>query len=576
LDISWNKPAVGLLVAGALALGTAATVSAQPAGEFGADPQHKNHVSDWMLEHADKDPSNWLHYGKDYESTRYVQAAQINRSNVKSLVPKWQVSFGKLEGQDSQGVAVNGTVFVTTSFNRVISIDGRNGDIDWVYTRDLPADVYPQLCCDVVNRGVAPYIDNVYLATLDAHIVALNAASGEVVFDVAVGDYTYAETFTVMPMALDGKVIMGTAGAEYGVRGWVTARSAEDGSEVWKTYTIPEGGIVDGQETWLGDSWKYGGGSGWITGSYDHELNLLYWPVGNPGPDFDRHVRCEDPTVHTNLYSNSTIVMDPDSGEIKFHFQYTPCDPYDYDGINEVILADVSGKKVWLHGDRNGYLYSIDRSNGQCNWVVPLGTVDWNAGFGDNCTPIMDWPKMDVTYDKVTRVWPTLDGGKEWHPMAYSKRSGLVYVPTYNFYMDLQAGLMEWNAGEWYLGSSILRFGSGNGAVNAYDAATGDMIWTRPSAAPATGGIMATAGGLVFFGGADGHFQAANDETGEALWSFQTGSGVHGNPTSYTVEGEQYVTIVSGAGGGGLWPLTYGDWLQTHTKGGMIIAFGLH
>jgi alcohol dehydrogenase (cytochrome c) len=164
--------------------------------------------------------------------------------------------------------------------------------------------------------------------------------------------------------------------------------------------------------------------------------------------------------------------MDPDSGEIKFHFQYTPCDPYDYDGVNEVILADIAGKKVWLHGDRNGYLYSIDRTNGQCNWVVPLGTVDWNSGFGDNCTPIMDWPKMDVTYDKVTRVWPTLDGGKEWHPMSYSKNSGLVYVPTYNFYMDLQAGLMEWHSGEWYLGSSILRFGSGNGAVNAYDAAS--------------------------------------------------------------------------------------------------------
>ena len=177
-------------------------------GEFGADPQNKNHVSDWMLEHADKDPSNWLHYGKDYESTRYVQAEQINRSNVKSLVPKWQVSFGKLEGQDSQGVGVNGTVFVTTSFNRVISIDGRNGDIDWVYTRDLPADVFPQLCCDVVNRGVAPYGDKVYLATLDAHIVALNNATGAVEFDVMVGDYTYAETMTIMPMALEGKLIV--------------------------------------------------------------------------------------------------------------------------------------------------------------------------------------------------------------------------------------------------------------------------------------------------------------------------------------------------------------------------------
>lgn len=563
-------------VVGAMSLAAVSSVSAQPTGEFGAKPQQPNYVSDEMLLNAHVDPANWLHYGKDYASTRYSQASQINQDNVVSLVPKWQVSFGTLDGQDSEGVVVNGNVYVTTSYNRVISIDGRNGDILWKYERDLPADVFPELCCDVVNRGVAPYKDAVYLATLDAHLVALDNTTGEVIYDVQVGDYTYAETMTIMPMALDGKIIVGTAGAEYGVRGWVQARSADNGDQVWKTYSIPATG-EPGAETWKGESEKYGGGSAWVTGSYDQELDLLYWPIGNPGPDFDRHVRCDDYKVHTNLYSNSTLVLNPDDGAIQFYFQYTPCDPYDYDGVNEVLLVDIAGKKVWLHGDRNGYLYSIDRTNGKCNWVVEISRVNWNKGFEGNCQPIFDWPKMDVTYDKVTKdVAPTLDGGKEWHPMSYSHRTGMVYVPTYNFSMDLQADLMEWRRGEWYLGSKVLVFNKGNGAINAYDGATGAITWTRPQTGPATSGILSTGGGLVFYGDPEGFIHAVRDDTGEELWRFQTGSGIHGNPTTYTVDGKQYILVVTGAGGGGLWPLTFGDWLQTHTKGGMIIAFGLH
>ncbi|MBL28876.1 MAG: quinonprotein alcohol dehydrogenase [Rhodospirillaceae bacterium] len=561
------------VVAGTVSLGAVSTAMAQGVDTLGGyNPQQTgNYVTDDMLLNADKDPANWLHYGRDYETTRYALQTQINPDTVKNLVPKWTLSFGTLDGQDSQAVVVNGTVYVTSSYNRVFSVDGRTGEINWKYERELPADVFPQLCCDVVNRGVAPYKDKVYLATLDAHLVALKNNTGEVVWDQQVGDYTGSETFTIMPMALNNKIIVGTAGAEYGVRGWIEARDADTGERVWRTYTIPAEGEPNA-DTWAGESYKYGGGSAWITGSYDKDLGLLYWPVGNPGPDFDRHVREGD-----NLYSNSTLILDPDTGEIKNWFQYTPNDPYDYDGVNEVVLADVDGKKVWLHGDRNGHLYSINREDATCNWVVPLGEVNWAKGFGENCRPIMNWPEKDVVYDQVTRnIKPSLDGGKEWHPVAYSKRTQMVYVPTYNFSMDLQAKKMEWKRGEWYLGAKVINFNPGNGAIKAFDAATGDLVWTRPQMAPATSGMLATAGGLVFYGDPEGYFHAVRDDTGESLWSYNTGTGIHGNPTSFSIGGDQYIGIVVGAGGGGIWPLTFGDWLQTHTKGGALFVFGLH
>ena len=222
-------------------------------------------------------------------------------------------------------------------------------------------------------------------------------------------------------------------------------------------------------------TYKYGGGSTWITGSYDKDLHILYWPTGNPGPDFDRHVRLGD-----NLYSNSTLALDPDTGAIKFWFQYTPNDPYDYDGVNEVVLVDIDGKKVWLHGDRNGFVYSIDRTNGRCQWASPLGHINWTPSAPspdkNNCRPVMAWeeggdPSMDVVYDRVTKdIAPSLDGGKEWHPVCYSPDTNMVYVPTYNFSMDLLAKKMEWKRGEWYLGAKVITFNKGNGAIKAIDA----------------------------------------------------------------------------------------------------------
>jgi len=542
---------------------------------------HHNYVTDDMLLNADKDASNWLLYGRDYQTTRYSPLSQVNKGNIKSLKAAWNLSFGVLDGQDSQAVVVNGTVYVTSSYNKVWSVDGATGKVNWKYERELPGDVFPKLCCDVVNRDVAVYKNKVYLATLDAHVVALDNATGKVVWDKKIGDYTYAETFTIMPMALRNKIIFGTAGAEYGVRGWIAAIDADTGAPVWKTYTIPGPG-EPGNDTWAGESWKYGGGSAWITGSYDKDTNSLFWPVGNPGPDFDRHVRLGD-----NLFTNSNLVLDPDTGKIKSYFNYTPNDPYDYDGVNEMILVDLGGKKMWLHGSRNGHIYAIDRENtikskaGQehkCLWVSPLQRVNWTKPItpANNCKPIYNWPEKDVVYDKVTTdIAPSLDGGKEWHPMSYSRRTKMVYVPVYDFAMDLQAKKMEWKRGEWYLGAKVLNFNAGAGHIKAFDAATGKLVWSKSQSYPATSGILSTGGGLVFYGDPEGYFNALDDESGEHLWSFNLGTGVYGNPTTYTIGGKQYVAIVYGAGGGGIWPLHFGEWYKKQSKGGGLMVFSV-
>jgi len=543
---------------------------------------YPNYVTDDMLLNGDIDQQNWMHYGKDYETTRYSGLAQVNRDNVKSLKPAWNLTFGVLEGQDSQAVAVNGMLYVTTSFNKVLAVDAATGNQLWKYERELPGDVFPKLCCDVVNRGVAVYKNLVYLATLDAHVVALDNQTGKVVWDKKVGDYTYAETFTIMPLAVNGKIVFGTAGAEYGVRGWVAALDADTGAPAWKTYSIPAPG-EPGNDTWAGESWKYGGGSAWITGSFDPETNSLFWPIGNPGPDFDRHVRLGD-----NLFSNSTLVLDADSGKIKSYYAYTPNDPYDYDGVNENVLVELGGKKMWLHASRNGHIYGMDRVNTisrgkglnehKCLWVTPMNRVNWIkqpiSPSHENCRPVFDYPKMDVVYDRVTTdIAPSLDGGKEWHPLAYSHRTKMAYVPIYNFAMDLQAKKMEWKRGEWYLGAKVITFNAGNGVIKAFDATSGKTVWAKPQSYPATSGMLATAGGLVFYGDPEGRFNALNDETGEHLWAFNVGSSIHGNPTTFTKDGVQYVAIVYGMGGGGIWPLYFGEYGKTHNKGAGLMVF---
>lgn len=451
-----------------------------------------NFVSDDMLLNADKDANNWLHYGKDYQGTRFSGLTQIDRTNVRKLVPKWNMAFGVNDAQDSQTTVVNGRIYVTSSQNKVFSVDGATGRIIWKYERSLPGDLGPRLCCEAVNRGVAVYKDMVFMATLDTHVVALNATTGKLVWETKLGDYTSGEIYTSMPLVARGKIIVGNSGGDVG---------------------------------------------------------------GNVG---------------------KITALDPDTGKIKFHFQYTPNDAWDYDGNNEVILInDEKGRKAWLHGDRNGHLYSIDRTSGRCNWVVPIARVNWVTGFGENCRPIVN-PDKVPRYDKVvTDIAPILDGGKEWHPAAYSPLTKLIYIPYIDSSMDVQAKNMAWKRGEWFLSSRVLKANPYTGGIKAFNATSGELVWNRPQSTPATSGLMTTAGGLVFSGDAEGYFAAMRDDTGETLWRFQVGTGIHGNPTTFTVDGKQYVAIVYGPGGGSLWPLVYDELFKHQNRGGGMMVFGL-
>lgn len=531
-----------------------------------------NYVSDDMLMHADKDAGNWLHYGKDYQGTRFSQLSQINLGNIGKLVPKWNLSFGLNDAQDSQTTVVNGRVYVTSSQNRVFSLDGTSGKMIWKYERSLPGDLGPRLCCEAVNRGVAVYRDKIYMATLDGYVVALNNTTGKLEWETKLGDYKTGEIFTSMPLVAKGKIIVGNSGSDVGGNaGRITALDPETGKMIWETYTRPTRADDPVAKTWANDSWLHGGVTPWLTGTYDAKTDSILWGAGNPTPDFDASVRKGD-----NLYSNSTLALDPETGKVKFHFQYTPNDAWDYDGNNEVILVDdEKGRRVWLHGDRNGHLYSIDRNSGKCNWVVPIARVNWVTGFSGNCRPIVN-PDKVPRYDKVVLdIAPILDGGKEWHPAAYSPLTKLVYVPFIDGSMDIQAKKQEWRSGQWYLASKVLKSNSYTGGVKAFNATTGELVWTRPQSTPATSGILATAGKMVFSGDAEGYFNAMKDDTGELMWRFNVGTGIHGNPTTFTAGGKQYVAIVYGPGGGSLWPLVYDELFKHQNRGGGMMVFGL-
>jgi alcohol dehydrogenase (cytochrome c) len=531
-----------------------------------------NFVSDDMLLNADKDANNWLHYGKDYLGTRYSQLTQINKGNVGKLVAKWNLSFGVTDAQDSEAMVVNGRMYVTASQDKVFSLDADTGRMLWKYERSLPGDLGPRLCCEAVNRGVAVYKDKVYLATLDGYVVALNNTTGKVEWEVKLGDYTAGEIYTSMPLVAKGKIIVGNSGSDVGANaGKISALDADTGKILWETHTRPTSAGDPVAKTWANESWRTGGVSAWLTGTYDAKSNSILWGAGNPTPDFDPSVRKGE-----NLYSNSTMALDADTGKVKFYFQYTPNDSWDYDGNNETILVDdEKGRKVWLHGDRNGHLYSIDRTTGKCNWVVPIARVNWVTGFRDNCVPIVN-PDKVPGYDRIaTDIAPILDGGKEWHPAAYSPLTKLVYVPFIDGSMDIQAKKQEWKRGEWFLSSKVLKANPYTGGVKAFNATSGELVWTRPQSTPATSGLIATAGGLVFSGDAEGYFNAVKDDTGETLWRFNVGTGIHGNPTTFTANGKQYVAIVYGPGGGSLWPLVYDELFKHQNRGGGMMVFGL-
>jgi alcohol dehydrogenase (cytochrome c) len=533
-------------------------------------------VTDQMLLNAASDPDNWIMAPRDYASTRHSPLSKINTSNVRRLVPVWTFSFGTLDAQNTTPLVVNGVMYVTSSHGRIFAVDARTGSMLWQYSHPLPEGIGKMLCCDLGNRGAALYRDKVYYTTPDSHVIALDRSTGKVAWDVVVGDWTKAYTMTVAPLIVKGKVVVGMSGAEYPTRLYIEALDADTGQQVWRRYTIPGPG-EPGHDTWGDtdpDAWKYGGGSAWITGSYDPNLDLLYWSTGNPNPDWDGFGRVGD-----NLYTNATLALDPDDGEIKFYYQYTPWDVWDFDGVNETILADFGGKRVWLHGDRNGLLYQVDRTNGKLVWGKEISKVNWMTGFTPEGRPIINQDKVPTYTKKATDVCPASEGGKWWNPMAYHPELKMVFVPSREICVDILAGKSERVEGNYNLGIAEADWKKGYGQLVAFDAQTGEKKWTVKAPSPFTSGVLTTGGGLVFAGTPEGEFKAFDAKSGRQLWSYQTGSGIVGSPIAFAIDGKQYIAVPSGWGGWTGWA-TWGGrggapHLKDNRKGGYLTVFAL-
>jgi alcohol dehydrogenase (cytochrome c) len=530
-------------------------------------------VTDEMLLTAHMDPNNWLMAGRDYAGTRFSPLSKINTANVKRLVPKWSFSLGTLDAQNTTPLVNNGVMYVTAAHSHIYAVDARTGRMIWRYAHPVAEGVGKVLCCDAGNRGAALYQDKVYFATLDAHVVALDAATGKVVWDTTLADWSKAYTMTVAPLVVKGKVVVGMSGAEYPTRLFVEALDAQTGRQAWRRYTIPGPG-EPGHETWgPADMAKYGGASTWITGSYDPELDTLYWSTGNPNPDWDGEDRPGD-----NLYSNSTLALNPDTGGIKFHFQYTPHDVWDFDGVNETILADIGGRKVWLHGDRNGFFYSIDRTNGKFVYGSPISKVNWATGFTPEGRPIVNPEKVPTYTYEARDICPASEGGKWWNPMSYHPQKQMVFVPSREICTDIKSAKGERVEGKPHWGIGSIKWNKGYGQLVAFDAATGRKKWVVKAPAPFMGGVLSTGGGLVFTGTPEGEFKAYHADTGEELWSYQTGSGISGSPIAFTIDGKQYVAVPSGYGGWTGWATIGGGGaphLKDNRKGGTLFVFGL-
>lgn len=516
-----------------------------------------------------------LSSGLGPQNQRYSPLSQVNASNVQNLVPVWSFSFGgeKQRGQESQPLIHNGKMFVTASYSRIFALDAKTGKKLWKYEHRLPDGIMP--CCDVVNRGAALYDNLVIFFTLDAQVVALDQETGKVAWKDKVDDYAAGYSLTAAPLIVKGMVISGISGGEFGVLGRVEARDAKTGKLVWSRPTV-EGnmGYKDGQEngvtgktnaTWPGDMYKTGGAAPWNNMSYDPELNLIYAGTSNPSP-WNSWVRPGD-----NLYSASTVAIDPATGKIVWHYQSTPHDGWDFDGVNEfVVFKGKDGRMLGAKADRNGFFYVNDAKSGKLVSAFPFvkkitwaKEIDLKTGrpvYVDDNRPGDPAKSADGKKGTVVFVAPSFLGGKNQQQMAYSPDTGYFYVPANEWGMDMWNEPIAFKKGAAFLGAGFTIKTINDdyiGAMRAVDPASGKIVWEQKNSAPLWGGVLATKGGLVFHGIPEGEFRALDAKTGKQLWSFQTGTGIVAPPVTWEQDGQQYVAVV--AGWGGAVPLWGGD-----------------
>jgi alcohol dehydrogenase (cytochrome c) len=520
-------------------LACAVALSSAPARTLAQDVTYK------QLLQADTTPQDWLMYGADYQSQRFSRLTQINRENVHSLRAAW-IYQPKQAGEapiESSAVVVGGMMYVTEPPSTVTALDARFGTKIWSWTPHMPAKLYT-IGVHRSNRGVAVYGSTVFVGTLDCHLVALDAITGAVRWDVHVAENGQGHALTAAPRVLDGKVIVGVAGGDVDIRGFLDAYDANTGKHLWRSFTIPAPGDP-GSETWGKDMAGIGGGAPWGTGSYDPELNLLYWGTGNPAPDYNGHNRPGD-----NLYTCSLLAVDADTGKMKWYFQFTPHDTHDWDAIQVPVLFDATldGKprKLVADANRNGFYYVLDRVTGQFLTGVPFVKETWAKGLDSNGRPIM-FPDTEPT-PKGRLLYPDGHGGTNLNSPSYSPQTKLFYVSAreagaYTLEGRPQVKFPDFGGG----GRLNLPGDQSYGAIRALDALTGKMKWEYRFLAPAQVSTLATAGGLVFSGTDEGNFFAVDALTGKLLWEFSVGgTETEANPITYEIEGKQYVLVASG------------------------------
>jgi len=502
------------------------------------------------------EPHDWLTYSGTYAGHRYSTLTQITPQNVRDLELKWVFQARSLEKFEATPLVVDGVMYTVQPPNDIVAIDAGTGRIFWVYSHQ-PSQL-ARLCCGRVNRGLAILGNTLFMGTIDGHLVAVDSKSGRLVWDVALARPEAGYSLTLAPLVVKDKVIVGPAGGEYGIRGFVAAFDARTGKQIWRFNTVAGPGERGG-ETWGGDSWKTGGGSIWVTGSYDPELNLTYWGIGNAGPDRNGDSRPGD-----NLYTASVVALDADTGQLKWHYQFSPHDEFDQDATQIAVLADLpwQGKprKLMLWANRNGFFYVLDRGTGQFLSGKPFVRVTWADGFDEHGRP-QRVPGQEPT-PKGTIVYPGNQGATNWYNPSYSPRTGLLYVPAWVNYASLFIKRPQTYVEGQYFGggegratdaqglrtatNNLRTDDEGYGAILALDPLTGERRWEYKMVDFTDAGILTTASDLLFSGGREGDFYALDARTGALLWKFAAGGQVQSGPMTYAIGGRQYVTVNAG------------------------------
>jgi alcohol dehydrogenase (cytochrome c) len=508
---------------------------------------------------AANEPGNWLTYNGTYSSQRYSTLDEITPGNVDDLELKWILPNQVFGAWQSNPIVVDGIMYLTQRPNDVMAVDAATGRVFWQFRHTNAENA--RVCCGANNRGVAIHGERVFMGTLDAHLIALDAITGKALWKTRVGDVNLAYSITMAPLVIGDKVLVGVGGGEFGIRGFVAAYDVATGSEVWKFYTIPAPG-EPGHDTWDGDDWEHGGAPAWITGSYDPQLNLTYWGIGNPGPDWNAAQRPGD-----NLYSDAVVALNADTGELVWHFQFTPNDGYDYDSVQVPVLVDMAWngqqRRLMLWANRNGYFYVLDRTNGQFLSGTPFVRVNWSSGLDSNGRPTpTPQPEGQPTY-------PGNQGGTNWYPPSYSPRTGLFYFSAWEDYATIyRPEESEYRPGQAFLGGGFdvltpvpgaptVGIGRtnpintwtdavGHGAIIAMDPRTGQPRWKFEQFDVSDSGMLTTASDLLFTGGREGYFHALDARSGEEIWKAALGGQIVMAPVTYEVNGRQYISVISG------------------------------